>query len=402
MATLLLCIIYLAFISLGLPDSILGSAWPVMRLDFDVPLHFAGLVSAAVTMGTVASSLFSNRVVRRLGTGTVTLVSVAMTAAGILGFSLMPSFYWFFIFALPMGLGAGAIDTVLNNYVALHYKARHMNWLHCFWGIGAGLSPIIMAAFISRGNRWRDGYRTIAAFQWSIVIILAATLFLWKKVASQQEPAAPDGPAKGLYKADRWFDVFAIPGVKAALLGFFSYVSVEASLNVWGPTYLVMRKGVKAETAAEWLSLYFVSLTVGRFVSGVVSGRLSNKALIFAGCAFAALGVIFLALPLPPVFSFIAFILLGFGYAPIFPSMLHETPRRFGATVSQAIMGYQFAASYIGASLTPILAGLIISRISMVFYPFLLVIFLTVLVGSSAFIVALEKQNKLRARRPDV
>ncbi|GHV75410.1 MFS transporter [Spirochaetia bacterium] len=391
MVTLLLCIIYLTFISLGLPDSILGSAWPVMRLDFDVPLHFAGLVSAAITLGTVVSSLYSSRAVRRLGTGTVTLISVAMTATGLLGFSLMPSFYWFFFFALPLGLGGGAIDTVLNNYVALHYKARHMNWLHCFWGVGAGLSPIIMAGFISRGNRWRDGYRVIAAGQWGIVIILAATLFLWKK-------ATPEGPAKGLSKADRWSDVFAIPGVKAALLGFFSYVSVEAILNVWGPTYLVMRKGVGAEAAAQWLSLYFVSLTVGRFISGLVSGLMSNKTLIFAGCAFVALGLIFLALPLPLFFSFAAFILLGFGYAPIFPSMLHETPRRFGATVSQAIMGYQFASSYIGASLTPILAGLLISRVSMVLYPVLLAIFLALLVGSSAFIVVLEKQRKLLVR----
>ncbi|GHT83050.1 MFS transporter [Spirochaetia bacterium] len=391
MATLLLCVIYLAFISLGLPDSILGSAWPVMRLDFDVPLHFAGLVSAAITLGTVASSLFSSRAVRRLGTGAVVLISVAMTAAGLLGFSLMPHFYWLFIFALPLGLGAGAIDTALNNYVALHYKARHMNWLHCFWGLGAGLSPIIMAGFISRGNRWREAYRAIAAGQWGFVIILAASLFLWKKAAAQQEPAAPDGPAKGLYKADPWSDAFAIPGVKAALLGFFSYVSLESLLNVWGPTYLVMRKGVDAEIAAKWLSLYFVSLTAGRFISGVMSGLLSSKTLIFAGCAFAALGLIFLALPLPLFFSFAAFILLGFGYAPIFPAMLHETPRRFGAIVSQYIMGYQFAVSYIGASFTPILTGMLISRISMTLYPFLFVIFLVLLAGSSAYIAVLEK-----------
>jgi fucose permease len=342
----------------------------------------------------VVSSLFSSRVVRRLGTGTVTLISVTMTAAGLLGFSLMPSFYWFFIFALPLGLGGGAIDTVLNNYVALHYKARHMNWLHCFWGVGAGLSPIIMAGFISRGNRWRDGYRTIAAGQWGLVIILGATLFLWKKIAAQQEPLVPDGPAKGLSKANRWSDVFAIPGVKAALLGFFSYVSVEAILNVWGPTYLVMRKGVKAETAAEWLSFYFVSITAGRFVSGLLSSRLSNKTLIFSGIACAALGVILLALPLPLFFSLAAFILLGLGYAPIFPSMLQETPRRFGAAVSAAIMGYQFAVSYIGASFTPILTGLLISRISMGLYPFLFVIFLVILAGSSFFIVVLEKQKK--------
>ncbi|GHV32335.1 MFS transporter [Spirochaetia bacterium] len=397
MATLLLCIIYLAFISLGLPDSILGSAWPVMSLDFDVPLHFAGLVSAAITIGTVVSSLFSNRVVRRLGTGPVTLISVAMTAAGLLGFSLMPHFYWFFIFALPLGLGGGAIDTVLNNYVALHYKARHMNWLHCFWGVGAGLSPVIMAGFIALGNFWREGYRTIAAVQWGVVIILAATLFLWKKVAANREEALPDGPPKGLSKAGPWYYVFAIPGVKAALLGFFSYVSLESILNVWGPTYLVMRKGVGAETAAGWLSLYFVSLTAGRFISGLVSGLLSNKALIFVSCGFAALGIVFLALPLPLYFSFAAFILLGVGYAPIFPSMLHETPRRFGAAVSQNIMGYQFAASYIGASLTPIFAGLLIARVSMTLYPFLLVVFLALLVGSSAYIVMLEKQKKLRA-----
>ncbi|WP_010253294.1 MFS transporter [Treponema primitia] len=389
MATFLLCVIYLTFISLGLPDSLLGSAWPVMHRDFGVPLYFAGLASAAITGSTVISSLFSHRVIQRFGTSRVTLVSVTLTAAGLLGFSFMPSFFWFFFFALPLGLGGGAIDTGLNNFVALHYKARHMNWLHCFWGIGAGLSPVIMSWFISQGDQWRHGYRTISLIQWSIVLVLAATLFLWKPF----EIKNPDITEKTETKVKQ--NIFRIPGVKAALLAFFSYVSLEGIINIWGPTYLVMQKGVGAHTAAQWLSLYFMSLTVGRFISGLVSAFLSNKNLIFLGCLFVALGIILLALPLPQIFSFFAFLLIGFGYAPVFPSMLHETPRRFGMAISQAIMGWQFAVSYIGTSLTPMFTGLVISRVSMNLYPCILALCLTLLVGSTVFIGSLEKQGKL-------
>jgi fucose permease len=389
LATLLLCIIYLAFISLGLPDSLLGSAWPVMHRDFAVPLYFAGMVSAAVTGGTVISSLLSSRVIRRFGTGRVTALSVAMTAIGLLGFSLMPSFYWFVVFALPLGLGAGAIDTGLNNFVALHYKARHMNWLHCFWGIGAGLSPVIMAWFISGGEQWRHGYRTVSFVLAGIALVLSATLFLWKPFEAKHQ-ATTEGPGAPGQK-----NIFRIPGVKAALLGFFSYVSMEGIIGVWGPTYLVMHRGINPNTAAQWLSLYFLSLTIGRFLSGFVSAFLNNTKLIYLGCLFIALGISFLVLPLPPFFLFLAFLLIGFGYAPVFPSMLHETPRRFGPAVSQAIMGWQFALSSIGASCTPMITGLIISRISMGLYPFLFVIYLALLAGSTAFIGVLEKRGKL-------
>jgi fucose permease len=297
----------------------------------------------------------------------------------------MPSFYWFFIFALPLGLGGGAIDTGLNNFVALHYKARHMNWLHCFWGIGAGLSPVIMSWFIAHGEQWRHGYRMISLIQWGIVLVLISTLFLWKPFETGSVNAL-EGQERRVRK-----NIFRIPGVKAALLGFFSYVSLEGIMGVWGPTYLVLQKGISAPTAARWLSYYFASLTFGRFISGLVSSFLSNKNLIFLGCLFVTLGVIFLVLPLPEIF---AFLFIGFGYAPIFPSMLHETPRRFGPEVSQSIMGYQFAASYIGTSLSPMLVGVIISRISTTLYPFMFLLFLALLMGSMLFIGALEKQKK--------
>jgi fucose permease len=365
-SNILLIIIYLSFISLGLPDSLLGSAWPSMYSGLAVPLHYAGYVAMIVAAGTVVSSFFSARVIARLGTGLVTVLSVSLTAAALFGFSLSGSFLPFCLWAIPLGLGAGSVDAALNNYVALHYKSKHMSWLHCFWGIGASAGPLIMSFYLINNNTWNQGYRTIGIMQTALVIILLATLSIWGK----NETSA--GQKNTVHKHVPFNELLRIPGVKQVLVSFFSYCTIEITAGLWGSSFLVEVKGIPAEIAARWISLFYIGITSGRFISGFLAGRLTNRQMVRLGQGLILSGVIFVMLPFGSLFLLPGFFMIGLGCAPIFPSLLHETPKNFGSERSQTIMGVQMASAYVGTALMPSVFGQIASFASFGIFPFFL------------------------------
>lgn len=365
MATFLLIIIYLTFISLGLPDSLLGAAWPVMQKDFGAPLDTAGLLFMVTAAGTILSSLVSGRLLKRFGTGKVTFVSVLMTAGALLGFYASPSVVWLVICAVPLGLGAGAVDSGLNDYVATNYKAHHMSWLHSFWGVGATMGPIIMARHILEENSWRSGYFVIAGIQFAIVLILLFALPLWGRV-KRNETQTMDKDSENAQATEAGTSgkvrPLRIKGVYLALATFLFYCGVEATVGLWGSSFLVKVKGLEAATAAGWVSFYYGGITIGRFITGFVMFRVTNRTLIRSGQLTALVGAIILLLPLPPSYSLAGFIIIGLGLAPIFPCMLHETPARFGKAHSQTIMGYQMAFAYTGSTCIPPLLGSIAAQ----------------------------------------
>lgn len=387
MATMFLLIIYLAFISLGLPDSILGAAWPIMRTDLNAPLSAAGLVSMIVSASTIVSSLNSSRLLRRFGTGMVSFLSTLLTAAALLGFSFSGSILFLLVLAVPLGLGAGAIDAGLNNYVALHYQARHMNWLHCFWGIGATLGPAIMSAFLHSEN-WRGGYRTIAGLQFLLVLILLAALPAWRKhEQSEQASQGEESTARDISIRQ----LLSLRGAKPAMAAFFFYCASEITLGLWGSSFLVEVRGIPAAQAALWVSVYYGGITVGRGIAGFVSMKLTNRQLIRAGQLISLAGAVLLLLPLPKPVSCAALLLIGMGYAPIYPAMLHETPVRFGRANSQQLMGLQMALAYTGSTLAPSLIGAASGLTSIVILPFFL--------AGASFVMLLccERVNRLLA-----
>ncbi|AGA56310.1 MAG: MFS transporter [Thermobacillus sp.] len=395
MATLLLLIIYLTFISLGLPDSLLGAAWPVMRHDLGAPIGMAGVLSFTVTIGTIVSALATSRVVRRIGTARTTLISVAMTAGALLGFSIAPSIAWLMVFAIPLGLGGGAVDSALNHYIAGHYEARHMSWLHCFWGVGVTVSPMILSVYLSEGA-WRDGYAMIGFIQSAIAAVLIASLPLWKHMEKKRAGGgrAPqaDAPARG---PDEGRKPKNAAGVKYALGTFLFYCGVEATAGLWGSSYLVNVKGISADDAALWISIYFMGITIGRFVNGFVTLKFSSLTLIRAGQITTLAGALLLLLPLPAGFSLAGFLITGLGLAPIFPSMLHETPVRFGEAHAGRIMGYQFATAYTGAALLPPLLGMLAGYWTIGIFPLYIVLM------AAAMLLATERLNLLLRRRHD-
>ncbi|MDR0375963.1 MAG: MFS transporter [Treponema sp.] len=380
----LLFLIYLSFISLGLPDSLLGSAWPSMYRQLGVPPHFAGYISVVICSGTVVSSVLSARLVGRLGTGVVTVASVSMTAAALLGFSYAPAFIVICLCAIPLGLGGGSVDAALNNYVALHYKAKHMSWLHCFWGIGASTGPLIMASYLTRGESWTAGSRSIGLLQLCLAVLLFVTLPLWRKSASQSGKEAQDRATAGNaaytprieHLSPKLGELLRIAGVKQVLAAFFCYSAIEVTTGLWGSSYLAFARQTPPETAAQWIALYYMGITAGRFVSGFLTMKLNNQRMIRVGQIIIAVGVVLLLLPLerlgiterfvmPP-----AFFIIGLGCAPIFPSLLHETPENFGRRYSQAIIGLQMACGYIGAMVMPPIFGRIASSIQFGVFPF--------------------------------
>jgi fucose permease len=387
MATLLLVIIYLAFISLGLPDSLLGAAWPVMQSDFDAPLETAGLLFMTIAGGTIISSLVSGRILKRFGTGKVTFVSTLITAGALLGFYFAPSVIWLFLCAIPLGLGAGAIDTGLNDYVATHYKAHHMSWLHSFWGVGATLGPVIMAQYIAGQNSWSNGYFAIAGIQFMLAIILFFTLPLWNKVKGNKPLLKEEARDVNGELENEHVKPLQIKGVKLALASFLFYCGVEATVGLWGSSYLVNVKELPAAAAAQWVSLYYAGITIGRFITGFITFKVNNTTLIRGGQIIALAGAAFLFLPLPLLFSLAGFILVGLGLAPIFPCMLHETPERFGKKHSQTIMGYQMAVAYTGSTFLPPLFGFIASQTTIGIFPICIVVFV------AAMFLSTEKLN---------
>lgn len=374
MTLLLIVIIYLAFISLGLPDSLLGTAWPVMQLEFDAPLETAGILSMTIASGTIISSLISGRLLKRFGTGKVTFVSVFMTACALLGFYFAPSILWLIVCAIPLGLGAGAVDTGLNDYVAINYKAHHMSWLHSFWGVGASLSPIIMSQFILRGNAWRDGYLTIAIIQFGLVLVLFLTLPLWRRAGNQDASLNNEAIEAEATSASTDTKPLKIKGVKFALITFLFYCGLESGVGLWGSSFLVNIKGFEPAIAARWVSFYYAGITIGRFVTGFITFRITNKVLIRAGQVTALIGAIMLILPLPSVFLLSGLVIIGLGLAPIFPGMIHETPGHFGKQHSQILIGYQMAAAYTGTTFIPPLIGLIASSTSIGIFPFIAIL----------------------------
>lgn len=370
MFSLLLALIYVSFISLGLPDSLLGSAWPQMQESLGVSLSLGGVISFLITASTILSSLVSHQVIQRFGTGAVTMCSVAMTALALFGFSLSNSFFALCLWAIPYGLGAGSVDAALNNFVALHCKAKHMSWLHCFWGIGATGGPYIMGLCLSRGMGWQAGYRTISFLQMALTLILLLSLPLWKKQElplSGGETVRPQTP--------KWGKLLKRPGVKAALTAFFFYSALELTTGLWGSSYMVAVRGISPETAAKWISLFYLGITAGRFFSGFLTLRFSDDAMVRLGEITAIVGILLILLPLHNLFLCLGLILTGLGCAPIYPSLLHATPQRFGKSLSQSLMGTQMAISYLGSTTMPPVSGFLSEKISMGLYPILLLVF---------------------------
>lgn len=372
MVNFLLVIIYLAFISLGLPDALLGSAWPMMYQDFSVPISYAGIISAIISIGTVISSLNSDRLTRHLGAGKVTAISVLITAVSIFGFSFSHSFLPLVFWAIPYGLGAGSVDAALNNYVALHYKSRHMSWLHAMWGIGAASGPYIMGYALSSGGGWTSGYRYIAILQTVLTAILFISLPAWK--GKRNETKEEKGKALSLK------EIVKIKGAKEIMISFFCYCAIEQTSGLWASSYLVLYKGFNAESAAAFASMFFIGITAGRIISGFLTIKLNDDSMIRLGSALIGTGIILLFLPGMKEIALLAFILIGLGCAPIYPSIIHSTPVHFGPERSQAIIGVEMASAYIGNCLMPPFFGILANHISIALLPVYLLIILVMMV----------------------
>jgi fucose permease len=373
MYTLLLLLIYLAFISLGLPDSLLGSAWPVIHQELQVPLSYAGAVTMIISFGTICSSLMSERLTKKLGVNIVTVCSVLLTAIALYGFSTASAFWMLCLWGIPYGLGAGAIDAALNNYVALHYNSRHMSWLHCFWGVGTIISPYIMSYALTT-SVWQNGYRMVSFLQMGITVILLVTLPIWKANRKANEQKAGQAAVIGIRGA------LKIKGVPQLLLGFFSYCSLESTLLLWSSSYLVGAKGVTAQKAAAFASLFCIGITAGRFLSGLVTEKLGDYNLIRIGTGILLLGCIAMILPLKTdVAALGGLVVMGLGCAPVYPSIIHATPDNFGAQNSQAIIGIQMASAYVGSTFMPPVFGLIANHISVALMPFFVLFFIVLM-----------------------
>lgn len=377
MFQLLLMIIYFAFISLGLPDSLLGSAWPAMYHEFSVPVSYAGGISMIIAAGTIVSSLQSDRLTKRFGTGKVTAVSVLMTAVALFGFSVSHSYAALCLWAVPYGLGAGSVDASLNNYVALHYASRHMSWLHCMWGVGASLGPYIMGYALTGGQGWNMGYRYIATLQIVLTVILMFSLPLWKKQGTDDTGRA-DG--KRTPKSLSLRQIIKIPGAKEIMITFFCYCALEQTAGLWASSYLVLRQGLPAETAAGFASLFFIGITAGRAFSGFLTMKLNDTQMIRLGQGFILLGILLLLLPFGRVSALAGLIFTGLGCAPVYPSVIHSTPEHFGADKSQAMIGVQMASAYVGTCFMPPVFGFIANHIGVSLFPVYLLAILVLMV----------------------
>lgn len=393
MVHLLLAIIYISFVSLGLPDSMLGSAWPSIYPAFGVPVSFAGAISIIISVGTVSSSLLSERLNKRLGTGVVTAVSVGMTATALFGFSVSTAFWQLCLWAIPYGLGAGSVDAALNHYVALHYKSRHMSWLHGLWGVGTVIGPTVLGAVLSGGGTWSQGYRYISFFQIALTALLVLSLPLWKKAhpSVQTESRTAQTEKKAHSRSESLPETLRIPGAKAAFLSFFCYGALEQTTGLWGSSYLVLHNGLPKDQAARYAGLFFLGITVGRFVSGFLTFRLNDRQMIRIGQGITACGVLALLLPFGTVCTLPGLVLIGLGCAPVFPCMIHAVPETFGEQHAQAIIGVQMASCSLGICLMPPLFGLIAQQISVALFPAYLLLVLFLMVG--LYTVLLRKRS---------
>lgn len=369
MTSLLLAVIYLAFIGLGLPDSLLGAAWPMIYPQFGVPVSSMGLISMIISAGTILSSLNSSRLTRALGAGKVTLLSTVLTAIALLGFGMSRSLWQLCFWAVPYGLGAGSVDAALNNYVALHYASRHMNWLHCMWGVGTIIGPSLMSAALTGGHGWSGGYLLTALVQGLIVAVLLLSLPLWGR------PTSGNG-SETETAALSLREVLAIPGAKEVMLCFFGYCALESTAGLWAASYLTLARDIPAETAAGFAALFYLGITAGRAVSGWIAPHLGDDGMIRLGLWGIGLGLAALLLPGPAAVSLAGLVIIGLGCAPIYPSIIHSTPAHFGAHRSQAVIGVQMASAYVGSMAMPPLFGLMARQITPALFPFYLLVLL--------------------------
>lgn len=390
MFQLLLIIIYLAFISLGLPDSLLGSAWPTMYQEFSVPVSYAGGISMIIAVGTIISSLQSDRLTKKLGTGKVTAISVLMTAAALFGFSISHSYASLCLWAIPYGLGAGSVDASLNNYVALHYASRHMSWLHCMWGIGASLGPYIMGYALTCGKGWNTGYRYIAILQIMLTAILFLSLPLWKKRKTDDMEQLSGENTKSL----SLHQVIKIPGAKEIMVTFLCYCALEQTTGLWGSSYLVLQHGLAAESAAGFASLFFIGITVGRAAGGFLTMTLNDTQMIRLGQGLILCGIVCLFLPFGNITALLGLASIGLGCAPVYPSIIHSTPEHFGVDKSQAMIGVQMASAYVGTCFMPPVFGFIANHISISLFPVYLLAILFLMAVMHEKMLSKVKANK--------
>lgn len=386
MYSLLLALIYAAFISLGLPDSLIGSGWPAMHSDLGIPVSYMGIITMIVSGGTIISSLFSDRLTKKFGTRVVSVVSVFFTAIALFGFSFSNKFWMLIVFAIPYGLGAGAIDAALNNYVALYYKAKHMSWLHCFWGVGTIISPFVMSYALT-ASTWHTGYRIVGFIQLGIAILLLFTLPIWKV---NKNTAGVTQKNIGLLEAVK------IKGVPFLLIGFFAYCAAEATAMVWASTYFAEVKGISAGQAAQYASLFYIGITVSRFISGFVSEKLGDRKLIIIGTAILTCGIALLLIPAPTGVAIAGFVVVGFGCGPIYPCIIHSTPYNFGAENSGSIIGIQMASAYVGSTFMPPLLGLLGNKIDFSILPvYILIFFILMIVMTELTFKYGKKRNEI-------
>lgn len=386
MASLLIAVIYLAFISMGLPDAILGAAWPTMHERLGVPVSYAGFLTILMSSGTVVSGLLSNRLIRTFGTGRLTVVCTGLTAMGLFGFAFSSSFWQLCLWAIPYGLGAGSIDAALNSYVALHYKSRHMSWIHFSWGLGATAGPVIMGFCLTRGYAWTSGYWIAGIVQTGMVLALLMSLPLWKSAVPTPAPGRTEH-----HSSSR--DALRLPGVKGILFAFFCYCALESTCGIWASSYMVIHRGIAAAAAAKWASFFYLGITIGRFVLGFIADIVGNRRMIRAGQTCAAVGALLVILPLDTALTFSGLMLLGLGCAPIYPCLLHATPDNFGPSNSQALMGIQMACAYTGSMLMPPVVGIAADWIGIAIYPYVLLALIT------AMAIMTERLNAIVKRR---
>ena len=384
MFQILLAIIYLSFIGLGLPDSLLGGAWPDMYQQFGVPLSYAGIISSIISIGTVVSSFMSDRLTLKFGTGKITAISVAMTAVALLGFAFSNSFILLCLWAIPYGFGAGSVDASLNNYVALHYESRHMSWLHCMWGVGAAVGPYILGFALTRGLGWNSGYLIVSIIQIILAVILFISLPLW-------ETRKTDAESGDVRKPLSLMEILRIRGAKEVLICFFCYCAIEQTAGLWASSYLNLHKSIPVDTAASFASMFFIGITVGRAVDGFLTMKLSDTKMIRLGFVLILAGIVVMVIPAPSWLALAGLIIIGLGCAPVYPCIIHSTPAHFGEDKSQAIIGVQMAFAYLGILVMPPLFGVIANAVSIALLPYYLLILLVLMVVShEALIKATE------------
>jgi len=387
MASLLLALIYVCFISLGLPDSLLGSAWPVLHTEIGVPMSFAGIISMTICAGTILSSFFSDRLLHKFGSGKVTAFSIMMTAIGLLGFTISHNFVMLICWSIPYGLGAGGVDAILNNYVALNYKAQHMSWLHCMWGVGAAISPYIMSFALVKLNSWNYGYLIVSIIQIVLSAVVFASIPLWKKGAKENS----GNKESQEYEAMTFSEIFSVKGAVPCFVTFFIYCALEVTTSLWASSYLVQEWGFSPETASGLASMFYIGITSGRLINGFLAMKLSDHFLIRMGSAIITIGIVLMILPFSAAFAIVGFIVIGIGCAPIYPCIIHMTPDVFGAEKSQAMIGVQMAFAYTGFLIMPPLFGFIADYISIALLPVFQIVMLGLMLLTHEMVARLKR-----------